>query len=103
MREPEQPGRRILRGPAPERGWRLSEHSLSKLWIKFGDQAAQERGITLHSRDWAWKRSKVRNQELGIRRFQRYILRRARDIRFARIYDAESNIIIKEYRNGNWV
>lgn len=83
----------------PEEGkWKLKFHSLSKLWI------ALTNGKTLifYSRDWPHEASGLRDQLIGIKRFEKNILSNMEKYPYttAIIYDQHSDAVIAKYREG---
>jgi hypothetical protein len=86
-------------GRPPEAGtWKLRQHSLSKLWIGLADG----RTLTFWSRDWPHDKSGLRDQVIGIKRFEKNILNRMDRYPYttAIIYDAHSDEVIAKYREG---
>ncbi len=91
---------RIEYGEAPEKGWRIKQHSFSRLWILFPGRTGS---VILHSYDWTHAKSKIRDQRIGIARFERWMQKPENKSVSARIYDSETNVIIHRYKNGHKV
>jgi len=90
--------RRVVEAP-PEKGWRIHTHSFSRLWILYPNRT---KGVQFLSYDWTHDRSQVRDQLIGINRFERYLMapKNAGWV-MARIYDVATNEIRRKYKAGH--
>ena len=84
--------------PPPATGWKLKVHSFSSLWILF---PGRTKGVVLYSWDWTHAKAHSRDQRLGIRRFERWLMK-PENSKFvkARIYHINTSKVIHEYKNG---
>lgn len=88
---------KIHGAPPDEKGWKPRRDSFSRLWIGYPDGKT----LTFHSYDWPGSTSKVRDQALGIARFERLLTKPLYNgYSIARIYDARTGQIIHEYKHG---
>jgi hypothetical protein len=90
--------KRIYGKPPHGEKWRLKDHSLSKLWIGL----TNGRTLIFYSRDWPHEASGLRDQLIGIKRFEKNILHNLEKYPYttAIIYDKHSDAVIAKYREG---
>ena len=81
----------------PAKGWKAGRDSFSKIWIK---PLAGGKPLVFGSLDWRTSKSKVLDQALGIKRFEKLLsnLRYAHEI--AIVYDVATNDKLAVYRQG---
>lgn len=92
---PDYPLKRIF--GKPETSWKLKTHSLSKLWIGLADG----RTLTFFSRDWPHDKSGLRDQTIGIKRFEKLLAQADKyPYTTAIIYDTHTGEEIAKYREG---
>lgn len=84
--------------PPPEKGWRIPQHSLTRLWVIFRDRP---KPCIFHGRDWSHDKSSKRSQRLGVIRFERYLEKVRGNWIKARIYCSITNETLHEYENGS--
>jgi hypothetical protein len=82
--------------PPPADGWRLVRDSLTTLWILHSDGTT----FTRYGYDWRHAKARGRRQLVGVTRLENMLMRWRKPWDKARIYDRESNTIIRQYVHG---